>query len=112
MDIKITGIHIQVGDALSLYVKEHLERNVHKYFDTAISADVHFSKQGNQFLVNIVINEGVKNGIVIKSNGSAVEAYDCFNDAMDKAITQLRKYKDKIKNYRRENGGIKNVEIS
>ncbi len=112
MDIRVLGVHMEVGDALTSYVKEHIERHVNKYFDTAISADLHFSKHGNKFNVNIIINEGVKGGIVIKSDGCAEDAYGCFNEAMEKAARQLRRYKGKIKNYRRQKGGLKSVEIS
>ncbi len=112
MDIRVLGTHIDVSGALTKYVEEHLERHVNKYFDTAIIADAHFSKQGNKFYVNIIINEGVKGGITIKSDGSAEDAYGCFNEAMEKAARQLRRYKGKIKNYRREKGGLKSVEVS
>jgi len=112
MDIRVLGTHIDVSGALTKYVEEHLERHINKYFDTAIIADAHFSKQGNKFYVNIIINEGVKNGITIKSDGSAEDAYGCFNEAMERAARQLRRYKGKIKNYRREQGGLKGVEVS
>ncbi len=112
MDIRILGVNMEVGDALTAYVKEHIENHVNKYFDTAIKAEVHFSKHNNTFHVTLVINEGVKRGIVIKSDGSAEDAYGCFNEAMQKAARQLRRYKGKIKNYRRDRGGIKDVEIS
>ncbi len=106
------GSNMETGSALTAYVQEHIERHVNKYFDTAITADAHFSKHGNKFYVNLIINEGVKNGIAIKSDGSAEDAYGCFNEAMEKAARQLRRYKGKIKNYRRERGGLKSVEVS
>ena len=112
MDIRVLGVHMEVGEALTHYVEEHIERHVNKYFDTAITADVHFSKQGNEFQVKMVINEGVKNGVVIKSDGAAVDAYGCFNEAMEKATRQLREYKEKIKNHRRELGGLKSVDLN
>ena len=55
--------------------------------------------------------EGVKNGVIIKSDGLAADAYGCFNEALEKAIVQLRKYKEKIKNHRREEGGLKKIII-
>ncbi|MFT6332555.1 MAG: ribosomal subunit interface protein [Lentimonas sp.] len=103
---------MEVGDSLSDHIKEHMERNVTKYFDKAINANVNFTKQADKFKVNIVVNEGVKNGIVIKSDANALDPYVCFNEAMEKASTQLRKYNDKIKNYRKNHGGIKNIEIN
>jgi ribosomal subunit interface protein len=112
MDIKISGIHMGVGDSLEGHIKEHMERHVTKYFDKAINANVNFTKQADKFKVNIIVNEGVKNGIVIKSDGFSEDPYGCFNEAMEKATTQLRKYSDKIKNYRKSNGGIKSLPIS
>lgn len=112
MDIRVLGTHVNVSGALTKYVEEHIERHVNKYFDTAIIADAHFSKQGNKFHVNLIINEGVKGGIVIKSDGLAEDAYDCFNEAIQRAAKQLRRYKSKIKNYRRQKGGLKSVEVS
>ncbi len=111
MDIRVLGVHMEVGDALTQYIEEHIERHVNKYFDTAITADVHFSKQASQFHVNLVINEGVKNGVIIKSDGLGSDAYVCFNEALEKAVVQLRKYKEKIKNHRREEGGLKKIII-
>lgn len=109
MDIRVIGSNMDIGESLEAYVKEHVDRHVTKYFDTAIFADVHFSKQGSgQFHVNILVNEGVKGGgIVIKSNSEAGDVYGCFNEAMGKAAKQLRRYKRKIKNYRRDRGGLK-----
>ena len=109
MDIRVLGVHMEVGEALEGYVKEHLERHINKYFDTAIFADVHFSKQVGEFCAKIVVNEGVKGGIIITGEGSADDAYDCFNEAVKKVVSQLRKHKEKIKNSRQEMGGLKTV---
>jgi ribosomal subunit interface protein len=111
MDIRVLGSNMEVGDALSNHAKENLEKHVRKYFDTAINADVHFSKQNSKFYANVIINEGMKKGIVIKSDGIAEDPYGCFNEAMERAAKQLRRYKRKIKNYRRERGGLKNVDL-
>ena len=113
MNIRILGSNMDADNALTEYATEHLNRHIKKYFDTAISADVHFSKQGTRFSVNIIVNEGVKGGgIVIKSDGSGNDAYGCFNEAIEKVAKQLRRYKGKIKNYRRERGGLKSIEIN
>ncbi len=113
MHIRVIGSNMEIGEALKQYVSEHLNRHVKKYFENAVNADVHFSKQRNNFHVNIIINEGIKGGgIDIKSNAEAGEVHSCFNEAMDKAAKQLRRYKDRIKNYRREKGGLKGEDLS
>ena len=101
-----------VGESLEDYIKEHMERHVTKYFDNAINADVNFTKEADKFKVHIIVNEGVKNGITIKSDGFCEDPYGCFNEAMEKASAQLRRYKDKIKDRRKKQEGIKNAEIN
>ena len=112
MDIKVSGSNMSVGSALTEYVEEHLNKNVRKYFDNAVNANVHFSKEKNSFHVSITVNEGVKGGgIDIKSDATGLDVYGVFNEAAEKAAKQLRRYKRKIKNHHREQGGLKSVNI-
>ena len=113
MNIRVIGSNMDVGVSLTAFVEEHLQKDVKKYFENAVSADVYFAKQRNNFTVNINVNEGVKGGgIVIKSNAQAGDVYGCFNEALEKVVKQLRRYKRKIKNYRRERGGLKSTDIN
>lgn len=110
MQVKVTGSNMEVGSALTKHVEEHLIRSVKKYFEKAVSADVHFSKDGHFFNCVVVVNEGIKGGIIVKSDAQAGDPYGSFNEASEKAEKQLRRYKRKIKNYRRHGGGLKSVE--
>jgi ribosomal subunit interface protein len=110
MQIRVLGSNIDIGQSLTQYVEEHLEKSVTKYFDKAVTADVHFSKEGQMFKVVITVNEGVKGGITVKSDAEAGEVYSCFNEGCHKVAKQLRRYKRRIKNYRRNGGGLKSVE--
>jgi ribosomal subunit interface protein len=111
MKIRIIGANMDVGESLTQFVEEHLLKVVEKYFETAVSAEVHFSKEGQMFKSLIIVNEGVKGGgIVVKSNSEAGDVYACFVEACEKAAKQMRRYKRKIKNYRRIGGGLKSVE--
>lgn len=111
MQIKVSGSNMEVGQALTSFVEEHLAKDVTKYFEKAIRAEVHFSKEKHHmFKALITVNEGVRGGIVVKSDAEAGDAHACFIEALHKAVHQLRRYKDRIKNYRRNGGGIKNAE--
>ena len=101
---------MDVGQALTEYASENLEKAVTKYFEKAVSAEVHFSKDKNLFKTVIIVNEGVRGGITVKSDAQAGDAYAAFTEACDKAAKQLRRYKRKLKHYRRHEGGIKNIE--
>lgn len=110
MQIRVIGSNMDIGQSLTQYVEENLAKSIKKYFDKAINAEVHFSKEGNLFKAVVTVNEGVKGGITVKSNAEAGDVYGCFNEAAEKASKQLRRYKRKIKNYRRTGGGLKSVE--
>ena len=107
MQVRVTGASIDVGQSLTEFVEENLERAVTKYFENAVDAEVHFSKDGHLFNVVISVNEGVKGGISVKSNASGGDVYGCFNEACEKAAKQLRRYKRRLVNYRRQAKGIK-----
>lgn len=110
MQTRVIGSNMDIGASLEEYAQEHLQKSVKKYFENAVSAEVHFVKDGNLFKVILTVNEGVKGGITVKSDGAAGDAYGAFNEACQKATSQLQRYKDKIKNFRRHGGGLKSVE--
>lgn len=97
---------MDVGQSLSDYIEENLNKDVKKYFENALDAEVHFTKEGKGHLIKtlITVNEGVKGGISIKSDGEAGDAYGSFNEALQRAAKQLRRYKRRIKNYHKGRG--------
>ena len=110
MKVRVIGSNIEVGESLTSFVEEHLTKEVTKYFENAFDAEVKFSKNGNLFKAVISVNEGVRGSISVKSNSEAGDVYGCFVEACEKAAKQLRRYKRRIKNYRRQGGGLKSVE--
>ena len=68
MKIEVSGTNIDVGQSLIQHVEETLPDLVTKYFEKALSAVVHFSKDGPLFKAVITVNEGVRGGITVKSN--------------------------------------------
>ena len=112
MDIRVAGPNLDIGQSLNNYARNNLEKAVGKYFQNAISGDIRFTKNGQMFHTSIIINEGVKGrGITIKSDGEAGDVYVSFNEAMEKVIKQLRRYKERIKEYRHQYS-IKNIEAN
>ena len=112
MEVRVIGANIEVGNTLTKYVQEHLEKVVKKYFENAVSAEVHFHKEGHLFKTLLLINEGVKRGITVKSDVEAGDIYGSFSESLHKAQTQLQRYSSRIKNYRKKGGGLKGAEIN
>jgi ribosomal subunit interface protein len=107
MQIRVIGSNIEVGESLTNFTKEHLEKMVTKFFEKAVGSEVHYKKEGNLFKVLLIVNEGVKKGIFVKSDGEAGDAFGAFNEALKKAEAQLRRYRNRIKDYRAKGGGLK-----
>jgi ribosomal subunit interface protein len=110
MPIKVIGSNVEIGDSLESYIKESLDKSVRKFFDNAIGAEVHLNKEGHLFKVILVINEGVKRSITVKANAEAGDPYGAFNEALKKSENQLRRYKEKIKNYHKRTS-IKDINL-
>ncbi|MBN9542309.1 MAG: ribosome-associated translation inhibitor RaiA [Alphaproteobacteria bacterium] len=102
MHINISGQHIDLGDSLRTHVEERLQKSVHKFFEKAVSSEVHFVKHNHNFHCNILVNEGTKQHLVIKGESESDDAYTAFDQALIKIEKQLRKYKDKIKNHHKK----------
>ncbi len=97
MKIAIAGQHINTGASLQEYVNERVSSVVSRYFEQAISTDVHFSKQNHHIVCNIIVHEGTGQHLVIKSESSSDEVYSSFYSALLKCEKQLRKYKSRLK---------------
>jgi len=109
MKVRVIGANIEIGDSLSDHVEQNLEKTVKKYFENAISSEVHFHREGHLFKAMLLIDEGVKKGILVKSEGEAGDAYSAFSEALKKAQNQLQRYRSRLKNFRKQRG-IKLVE--
>lgn len=102
MFIEVTGVNMNVGDALTRFVEDKLEKNVEKYFGDAVTVEVKFTKEtkGHVYKVVITVNEGSKTGIVIKANASETDHRAAFEKAAHRIEKQLRRYKGRLKSYR------------
>jgi len=99
MQILVSGQQISIGSSLQEYVKNRIADSIHKYFDHAPSANIHFTKQTYEFLCDIIVNDGTGRHVVIKSNAASDEVYSAFDAALSKVEKQLRKYKSKLKDH-------------
>ena len=44
MQIRVLGSNVDVGEALTKNVQEQLDKTVKKFFEKAVSSEVHFKK--------------------------------------------------------------------
>ena len=56
MNVKVTGRHIDVGDALRGHVADEVEAIVSKYFDQGLDSSVVFGKRGAFFECEVAVH--------------------------------------------------------
>lgn len=96
MDIRVSGHQIDTGEALREHVSARLESIIDKYFGSALSSNVTFSRApAGAFSCDIVTH--VMHGLILKAHAIASDAHLAFDAAADKIEKQLRRYKRRLK---------------
>jgi ribosome hibernation promoting factor len=97
MQIQVTGLHIDVGDALRSHVLDQFTASVGKYFDQPVDGHVTFAKQGHEFRADCSVH--LSSGMTLQSQDQSGDVYACFDGAIEKLEKRLRRYKRRLKNH-------------
>jgi ribosomal subunit interface protein len=101
MQLSVQGKQINIGDALRVHVEEKLTDLNNKYFNRAIDATVHFSREGHGFFKSHISIRIGKN-IMVMSDAVENDIYAAFDVAAAKVAKQLRRYKNRLRNHHRK----------
>ncbi|MBR2298993.1 MAG: ribosome-associated translation inhibitor RaiA [Alphaproteobacteria bacterium] len=102
MDITFTGKQVDISDRLKKHVEEEVIATVTKYFSAPLSCSVSFSKEGEEFGVEVTVRPA-KN-MVLKGSGSAADPYSAFDSANEHIATRLRRNKNKLNDHKSKVG--------
>ena len=112
MQITVTGRHAGITDHAKDYAEKKVVR-LDRYFDGVQSIDVIMDREGDQNTVELIISVS---GSRLVSESLQADPYAAIDFALDKAETQLIRYKEKLKKKRSkqasasaEEEGIKGV---
>lgn len=100
MRYKISGRHIDIGDALQVHVKQELDDVVDKYAERPTDASIIFSRNAHEFVCEATIH--LSTGLTAQAKSNANEIYAAFEGCRDKMEKQLRRYKRRLKDHHRE----------
>lgn len=106
MKIDIKG-DFSLGESLTSHIEEKINKEILKYFDSAINSSISLTKNNNKFKVSISVNDGSKRGITTKSLAESDDPYNAFDLALTKMTKQLRKNKGKMRSYRKKISDLK-----
>lgn len=97
MSLRITGKHMNVGDALSERIEDRIGDAVSKYFDGGYSGSVTLEKSGGGFECDCMVH--LDTGVVLQATGRGHEPGAVFDDAAERIEKRLRRYKRRLKDH-------------
>lgn len=98
MQVQIAGKKIEVGAALQERIAHGLEERVSKYFNRTGEAFVTVSKPGWAFNIDCSIH--LPSGVTLQAHGEGDDAYQAFEQSLDKIEKRVRRYKSRLRNHR------------
>jgi ribosomal subunit interface protein len=103
VDVRVAGHQVDTSESLREHAVARIEEITQKYFSRAFTGQVTFGRGPNSdFTCDIVVP--VVNGVVLKSSHRAPEALQAFNGAADRIEKQLRRYGNRLKDHKVEEG--------
>lgn len=104
MKITIGGKNIDIGDSLREYININIAKLSESHLaSAAVSANVSVEKDKKKdiYSVSFVVDVNDHSKVIIKGSDHDPDPYHAFDKAMSKAITQLKKHKNRIASHRK-----------
>jgi ribosomal subunit interface protein len=108
MTLRITGKHMDIGDAFRTRIDDRINETVNKYFDGGFSGVVTVSKAASGFTADCTIH--LTTGMTLQTTGKAQEPTAAFDAAAERFDKRLRRYKRRLKAH--PVGGAEGVDIA
>jgi ribosomal subunit interface protein len=99
MQIKITGKHLDIGDALRSHIEAKLQSFRERFFEGSVHGAVILEKQRGQFLCDCTLH--LATGLVLQAHAHEGTAMGSADAALAHLEKQLKKYKQRLKDHHR-----------
>ncbi|MBC8130420.1 MAG: ribosome-associated translation inhibitor RaiA [Rhizobiaceae bacterium] len=103
MSVRVSGKHMDVGEAFRTKITQRLDQSVGKYYDGNFSGTVVVSKDGARFSTDCMLH--LDTGVVFQAAGSAHEPETSFAEAAERIEKRLRRYKRRLKDHHAGSNG-------
>ena len=99
MQVRVSGKHVDVGDALRSRIVDELTQQIGRFFERdGGSAEVVLAKEGHLFKVDCLVT--LASGQQVVGHAFADDAHGAFSAVLEKIEKRVRRYKRKLKNHR------------
>src|SRR3954452_8141815 len=97
MSLRISGKHMEIGDAFRSRIEGRIGEAIDKYFDGGFSGHVNVIKSGSRFTADCMIH--LDSGMALQATGDAQEPTAAFDAAAERFEKRLRRYKRRLKSH-------------
>lgn len=97
MTLRISGKHMEIGDAFRSRIEGRIGEAVDKYFDGGFSGHVTVEKSGSRFAADCMVH--LDTGMSLQATGEAQEPQAAFDAAAERLEKRLRRYKRRLKSH-------------
>jgi len=101
VQIEITCRHGSISSDFHEYITRKTEKLL-TYFERVTSIRVTLDYEGDRVKTEILVDAEHKHDFVTSHTTDAQDAGACFDQALTKMEQQIRKYKDKVQDHRRD----------
>lgn len=97
MNLRISGKHMDIGDAFRARIEGRIGEAIGKYFDGGFGGHVTVEKNGSRFSADCMIH--LDSGAALQAAGQGQEPQTAFDAAADRFEKRLRRYKRRLKSH-------------
>lgn len=110
MSLRISGKHMDIGDAFRTRIQDRIGEAIGKYFDRGFSGHVNVMKSGSRYTADCMVR--LDSGMSLQATGDAQEPTAAFDAAADKLETRLRRYKRRLKSHASGSGNGAQTDVT
>jgi ribosomal subunit interface protein len=110
MSLRISGKHMEIGDAFRTRIESRIGDAVDKYFDGGFSGRVTVEKAGSRFTADCSIH--IDTGMVLQATGQAQDPQLAFEGAAERIEKRLRRYKRRLKSHNNGADGVDAIDMA
>lgn len=97
MTLRISGKHMDIGEAFRSRIEDRIGEAVLKYFDGGYTGRVTVEKAGSRFTADCMLN--LDSGMALQAEGRAQDPGFAFDAAAERIEKRLRRYKRRLKSH-------------
>ncbi len=97
MSLRVSGKHMDVGDAFRIRIEERIDEAINKYFEGRASGHVTVEKSRSRYTTDCTLH--LDSGIILQATGEAQDPHASFDAAAERIEKRLRRYKRRLRSH-------------